>query len=629
MLIRTYSFSILFTLILSLFARSVLSQENFKTTYPVNSNIVTYWQQHVDYTMEIDMNIENYQYTGKQKLVYTNNSPDDLTSIYYHLYPNAFQPGSDMDARLHTIIDPDQRMIKNIGTKDNPNLISRISQLKPDEIGFIKVKSLLQNGVPITYKIEGTILEVNLKQTIKPGEKHVFDMEFLGQVPIQIRRSGRNNKCGVALSMTQWYPKMAEYDFEGWHTDPYITREFYGVWGDFDVSIRIDKNYMLGGTGNLQNPQEVGFGYENSKLPLKLTKGNTRTWHFKAPNVHDFAWVADANFVHDIKKLANGTQLHFLYKDEIKTKELWKKIQPIAVETMEFYNNYIGEYAYEQYSILQGGDGGMEYPMCTLITGERSFKSLAGVMMHEMGHAWFQFALATNESKHGWMDEGFTMFVEAMASNKIMKNKGDFIFDKSYEYYRYMVQTGDEEPLTTHSDRYASNISYGINAYDKGCVFVAQLGYIMGQEFLESTIKKYFKKWTGKHPSPNDFIRVAESVSGLELNWYLNEFTQTTHNIDYAVKEIKDKQITIERIGRMPMPIDLQVTYTDGSVANFYIPLDLMRGEKPTQSSILPDWSWAHPTYIFETSKNVKKVIIDPSQLLADYNKKNNSLNLN
>ena len=589
-----------------------------------SSNLSSYWQQHVNYTMDIDMDVNNYQYKGKQTLVYTNNSPDVLHKVFYHLYFNAFQPGSEMDARLQTIKDPDRRMVTNIGTKKNPIYESRISKLKPNEIGFIKVNSLQQNGQSISYKVEGTILEVTLDKPILAGEKATFKMDFTAQVPIQIRRSGRNNKGGVALSMTQWYPKMVEYDFEGWHTDPYIAREFYGVWGDFDVTIHIDKEYMLGGTGYIQNPQEVGFGYENKNETLKIPSTEKLKWHFKAPHVHDFTWVADANFVHDVKKLSNGTTLHFLYKNNPEIQKNWRKMQPIAVKTMDFYNDLVGEYAYNQYSIIQGGDGGMEYAMCTLVTAHRSFEGLVGTVMHEMGHAWFQFALATNESKYAWMDEGFTTFIEAIASDKIMHNKGAFIFENSYNYYYYMVKTGLEEPLTTHADRYNTNLSYGINAYDKGLVFMAQLGYIIGQESLEKTIKQYYKTWAGKHPNPNDFIRVAEKVSGLELDWYLNEFTQTTHTIDYGIKELTDRKITLVRIGQTPMPIDLEVIYKDGSKESFYIPLNLMRGEKKTTATLLPDWDWGHQTYSFSTTKKIKEVNIDTSLLLADIEKKNN-----
>jgi aminopeptidase N len=417
---------------------------------------------------------------------------------------------------------------------------------------------------------------------------------------------------------------MAEYDYEGWHTDPYIAREFYGVWGDFDVTIHIDEKHMLGGTGYIQNPQEVGFGYENKNKILRVPNTPKLKWHFKAPNVHDFTWVADANFVHDTKKLNNGTILHFLYKEDAKIQKNWRKMQPIAVKTMEFYNKYVGEYAYDQYSIIQGGDGGMEYAMCTLVTAHRSFEGLVGTMMHEMGHAWFQFALATNESKHEWMDEGFTTYIEAIASDKIVHNKGAFIFENSYNYYYYMVNTGLEEPLTTHADRYQTNMSYGINAYDKGLVFIAQLGYIIGEESLEKSIKKYYKMWAGKHPNPTDFIRVAEITSGINLDWYLNEFTQTTHTIEYGIDKVEAKKITLIRKGRIPMPIDLEVTYMDGTKESFYIPLNLMRGEKQTDNILLPDWNWGHQTYSFDVSKEVKEVRIDTSLLMADINKNNN-----
>lgn len=190
----------------------------------------SYWQQHVDYTMSIDMDVTNYKYNGKQVLEYTNNSPDVLHKVFYHLHFNAFQPDSEMDARLQTIPDPDRRMAVNLGTRENPQYESRISKLTPSEIGFIDVKSLTQNGHQVSYRVEGTILEVTLASPIQPGDKATFDMVFEGQVPVQIRRSGRDSRDGIALSMSQWYPKMAEYDFEGWHIDPYIAREFHGVW---------------------------------------------------------------------------------------------------------------------------------------------------------------------------------------------------------------------------------------------------------------------------------------------------------------------------------------------------------------------------------------------------------------
>jgi len=580
----------------------------------------SYWQQHVDYTMEIDMNVKKHQYTGKQKLVYTNNSPDTLRRVFYHLYFNAFQPGSEMDVRSRTINDPDRR----VG--------DRISKLKEDEIGYINVNKLSQNGKALDYIIEGTVLEVELDQPILPGESTTFNMDFEGQVPLQIRRSGRDNKEGIAYSMTQWYPKMAEYDFEGWHAHPYIAREFHSVWGDFDVKITIDKDYILGGSGYLQNPNEIGYGYEDDGVEVKR-KGKKLTWHFIAPKVHDFTWAADTDYIHDKRIASDGTVLHFLYQNNEDIIENWKKLQPKTEELLAYYNKNVGPYPYDQYSVIQGGDGGMEYAMCTLITGERSFGSLFGVTAHEMAHSWFQHVLATNESQHEWMDEGFTTYISSLAENEIMDGRKENPLSRSYSSYFQLAKSGIEQPQTTHADRYAINAAYGVTAYSKGAVFLNQLGYLIGDENFKKTLKRYYDEWKFKHPTPNDFIRVAEKVSGAELSWYLLEWTKTTNTIDYAVKDLNVTQnstvVTLERIGLIPMPLEISVTYTTGETHLYYIPLRMMRWEKPGMENIVDDWAWAYPTYDLELPVGdfqIESIEIDPSQKMADINRDNNVL---
>ena len=588
----------------------------------------SYWQQKVDYTMEIDMDVENFQFTGKQKIIYTNNSPDQLNEVFYHLQFNAFQPGSEMDIRLQNISDPDGRMSINKGTKENPDFESRISTLKPNEIGFQKVISLKQDGKSVTFEVFGSIMKVNLNTPIASGKKATFEMEFKGQVPVQIRRSGRNNNDGVALSMAQWYPKLAEYDFEGWHANAYIGREFHGVWGDFDVVIHIDKEYTIGGSGYLQNPQEVGHGYEDKDKKLKLPKGDKLSWHFIAPNVHDFTWAADPDYIHEKVMGENDVELHFFYKnDNQKVIENWQKLPEKTQQFLAYFNQHIGPYPYKQYSVIQGGDGGMEYAMCTLITGGEKLGSLIGTTAHEFAHSWFQFVLATNETKHSWMDEGFTSYISSAAMNEVMDQKKENPNARAYSGYFYLVKSGKEEPLTTFSDRYESNGAYGISAYSKGSVFLSQLGYVIGKENLDRTIKKYYEEFKFKHPIPNDIKRTAEKVSGLQLEWYLNYWSGTTKVIDYAVSSINDQKIVLERKGTMPMPIDLTVTYDDGTTDDFNIPLQMMYGHKPTEVKVLDSWSWVNPTYTIDTAKKVLSVQIDPKELMADINKENNSMN--
>ena len=584
-----------------------------------SQNTTSYWQQKADYKIAIDLDVETHQYKGVQELTYTNNSPDTLYRVFYHLYFNAFQPGSEMDVRSRNIEDSDKR----VG--------DRISKLLPSEIGFIKPQRLAQDGVLLSFEITGTILEVDLNTPILPNRSTVFTMDWDAQIPVQIRRSGRNNAEGVAYSMTQWFPKIAEYDFEGWHATPYIAREFHSVWGDYDVRIKLDENYIIGGTGYLQNSDKKGLG--------KKTKGNTRTWHFKAPKVHDFAWAADKDFIHDTYTGANGVILNFYYKNDPEIIENWKQLQEKTAQLLVYFNKHVGDYPYKQYSVIQGGDGGMEYAMCTLITGKRKLGSLIGVTAHELAHTWFQFLLATNESKHEWMDEGFTSYISNLAMNEIMKEGKDNPNSNSYRGYNYIATSGKEQPQSTQADRYTTNTGYGVAAYSKGAVFLSQLEYVIGKDNLNKTLLRYYKEWAFKHPTPNDFIRVAEKVSGAELDWYLTDWTQTTNTIDYGIKNIvseKEKTtITIERIGLMPMPIDIKVTYEDGKMDNFYIPLQMMRTNKPNPRigeswTVLPDWAWAYPNYSFvlKKDKRIKSIVIDDSGLMADINLENNTYNL-
>jgi hypothetical protein len=596
-----------------------------------------YWQQQVDYKMDVEMNVKNYHYKGKQTLVYINNSPDTLTKVYYHLFNNAFQPGSEMDMRLRSIKDPDGRMVTKTTLDGVTTKESRIKNLKPDEIGFLHITNFKQDGKVAVAKEVETILEVTLDKPIYPGKKTTFTLDFDGQVPVQIRRSGRNNAEGVELSMSQWYPKLAEYDFEGWHADPYIAREFHGVWGNFDVNITIDKNYMLGGSGYLINKNQIGFGYQDKGVKVNLyPERKTLTWHFNAPNVHDFTWAADKNYLHDVVKGPNNVDLHFIYKNNAALIPNWKKLQPLMVKVMDFYNNKVGNYPYQQYSFIQGGDGGMEYAMCTLMLGAGEFDGLLGTAAHELGHSWFQHILASNESKHPWMDEGFTTYIEDMAMNELAETKMENPFEGNYKAYYKLIESGKEQTQSTHGDRYDENRVYSIGSYVKGSIFLSQLRYLIGEPMVNATLKKYFNDFKFKHPTPNDIKRSAEKVTGAELDWYLTEWTQTLNTIDYGIKNIAENGdtavVSLERKGRMPMPIDITVEYLDGSKESFYIPLRMMvytkENPNPTvQRTVLSDWTWGNPNYEFTIGRkknDILKITIDPSGLMADVKRSNN-----
>ncbi len=619
------------------------------------------WQQSVKYTMTIDFDVKANHFTGKQKLEYTNNSPDKLDKVFYHLYFNAFQPNSSMDVRSREL---GKLSINGLPDWDG-RVRDRILNLKENEIGYQKIISLKMNGIPQPFKYHETILEVDLIKPLLPKSKNVFDMEFEAQVPLQVRRTGRDNPItGVQYSMSQWYPKICEYDYEGWHPTPYVSREFYGVWGDYDVTINIDKGYKLGGTGVLVNANDIGWGYDTSSLSLKPTSFEKRSWHFIGNNVHDFMWAADTNYRHLVYKMpGNGTILHVIYKykpHEPFNDTSWAKVAEAAAKVLPFMEKKFGKYPYPQYSFIQGGDGGMEYPMATLISGPS-----LGTVFHEWMHSWYQMMLGTNESMYAWMDEGFTTYAadlvsefynqrtslqdyrDALKKTPDNANLKDMISSlperncNSYVGYYSLVKSGLEEPLTTHADHFNTNYAYGLTSYSKGAIFLEQLGYIIGIGNRDKTMLEYYRLWRYKHPNSNDFIRIAENVSGIKLDWYMEYWCNTIKTINYTIDSLWEDsgltKIRLKRIGQIPMPIDLDLTFKNGTRELHYIPLNLMFGEKPNDDPALKreiheEWRWTHPYYVVEIKHRLsdfKVVEIDPSKRMADIDRKNNLLELN
>lgn len=586
-----------------------------------------YWQQSADYEMDIDFDVENHQFTGSQTITYTNNSPDTLKNLYYHLYFNAFQPGSMMDTRSINIADADQR----VG--------DRISRLAPHEIGYLHIKTLTVKGSEVQFNEAGTILEVDLEDFILPGETVKLESTFEAQVPLQIRRSGRDSEEGVSYSMTQWYPKLANYDNDGWHPNPYVGREFYGIWGDFDVTIHIDKDYTVAASGVLQNKEEIGHGYApERKMKQKVKKSKKLSWNFLAENVHDFAWGADEDYTHEIYTTKSGVEMHFFYIPGPETTENWQAMPPILEEALEFMNKHYGKYPYPVYSFIQGGDGGMEYPMATLITGERTMNSLVGVSIHEWMHSWYQMVLAFDEAQYPWMDEGFTSYGSAYTMNHLFE-KGllaggavEYPMANSVKGLGRFAMSGLDEPLTTHADHFSTNAAYGVGSYTKGAVYLEQLKYIVGEETFNKALLKFYNTWKFKHPTPNHFIKIMEDESGMILDWYNQYWVNMTKYPDYGIDTVHTDKIVLKQSGEMPMPLEVIVTDMEDQKTVYYIPMRIMRGEKPRSAFEeenvvqLEDWPWTHPTYeIMTNTENIKSISINPNAQYVDLNWEDNS----
>jgi hypothetical protein len=622
------------------------------------------WQQRIKYNISVNMDVATNKFTGTEKMEYTNNSPDTLSRLFLHLYWNAFQPNSSMDVRSRelgkTVLRQD-RNGNNVLDWDG-RVKDRISKLQPNEIGYQKVKSLKINGKEQKLIEHETILEVVLTNAVLPKTKTMIEVVFEAQVPLQIRRSGRDNAEGIRYSMSQWYPKMVEYDYQGWNANPYIAREFYGVWGDYDVQITINKDYMVAATGVLQNANTIGMGYSTPGLKIVRNTGTNATWNFVGNNIHDFVWAADPSYAHISKEVRKDLTLHVFYKAKNASEDsAWNNVLWAAEKALPYMESRFGKYPYPQYSFIQGGDGGMEYAMATLLKGPG-----LGTVFHEWMHSWYQHILGTNESLFAWMDEGFTSYAENEVSDYYDNEwaaKSPWISDAAkaalpatnakkstllpakqednYAGYFGLVRSGKEEPATTHADHFSTNFAYSLAAYSKGSVFLNQLGYIVGDSVRNKILLAYYNQWKFKHPNANDFVRIAEKVSGITLQWYKEYFIYTTKTIDYALGGINTDTatgktlITIKRvgIGSMPMPVDVLVTYKDGTKELHYMPLSLMYGAKPaedaTPRTVHTEWKWTHPEYTFETSRKVgeiKSIEIDPTQRMADINRGNNKV---
>jgi len=593
------------------------------------------WQQKIKYRIDVKMDVTTNRFSGTEKIEYTNNSTDTLNRIFFHLYWNAFQPNSSMDVRSRELgktrlSDPNPKR-ETDGLDWDSRVKDRISKLTPEEIGYQKVHSVTINGVAQKLKEHETILEVVLSKPMLPKSKLAMDVVFEAQVPLQIRRSGRDNKEGIRYSMSQWYPKVVEYDYQGWNANPYIAREFYGVWGDFDVNITIDKNYMVTAGGDLLNGNETGFGYEAEGVKVKPAAGNTLTWKWQAYNVHDFMWAADPNYKMITRKTTNGPLIRVVYKAVDSLEIRWQRMADTCALAYPIMAKTFGAYPYKTYTFVQGGDGGMEYPMGTLIKN-----ASIGTAIHEWMHSWYQMMMGSNEALYPWMDEGFTDY----SSTRVMatlRNKKDFWYESTYKGYFALAKSGFEEPASTHADHFNTNYAYSVASYSKGSIFMEQLGYIVGDAVRDKILLAYYDTWKFKHPNPNDFIRVAEKISGMELDWYKEYWINSTKTIDYAVGNIAlndgKTAITVKRVGKMPMPVDVLLTFKDGTQEMHVIPLNLMYGEKPAENAIPRTvhaaWRWTHPEYSFTTERpiqDIRSIEIDPSQRLADINRINNKL---
>lgn len=586
-----------------------------------------YYQQFADYKITADVNAADFSYKGNQTLTYTNNSPDTLTDVYFHLYWNAFKPGSMMDQN-----------VQNNGKMGDSRLqkegISRLATIPKKEEGAQNIRWIRQNGQNLQFEVQETIMKVNLAQPIKPGTSTTFTMEWDAVVPMQIRRAGRNNREGIDFTMTQWYPKIAEYDYDGWATFDYLGREFHAPFANFDVNILIDKKYVVGAGGILENEANMP-GYGNGTITAN--RQGKVNWHWTAKNILDFAWAADPDYSVEKIPTDGGPMVYFVYQKSPKT-ALWEPAKEKIKQFFPLMNAKFGQYLWPTYSYIQGGDGGMEYGMCTMILGEaKTLDGLVGLMAHESAHSWYQQMLATNESVRPWMDEGFTSYAESVAMHQLFPpaNPKDNPFLSTLNSYRKFTQTGREVPAVYLADHHKDGTAYTYASYIKGELYLVQLGYIMGEEALSRTLKNYYNTWKLKHPTDRDFLHIAQQESGMDLKWFNHYWINTTKTVDYAVEGFassgKGTSISFSNLGEVPMPVDFTLNLKNGQKRQYSIPMNMTRNWKQQDSgfqyTLLPAWPFTQKKYTATISipaDQITSIEIDETRRLADVHLENN-----
>lgn len=632
-----------------------------------------YWQQQVDYKIDVRLDPENHFLYGSERVTYHNNSPDELDYVWVQLDQNVRSIEHSRSYQTQAALPESYKQM--------PAFVKRF--LSPDQFdgghNITRVQLVGSNGslVDAEYRIRNTIMKINLLEPLQPGASTEFEIDWNFRVPDNARGAKEEMQDGWLYVIAQWFPRLNVYDdVNGWQTDQFLGRgEFYLNFGDYDVKITVPWDHIVDATGILQNPEEVLTSTQMNRLEqayqseepafiigadevgtpnTRPTRDGMLTWHFKAEDVRDFAFASSRTFVWD----AAGYQydgsdkvikVHSLYPKE--GMPLWDKVSTRStIQTLETYGRMALEYPYPKAINVNGPVGGMEYPMvafCGARPGPdgtytpQTERALVSVTIHEVGHNWYPMIVATDERKWTWMDEGLTTFLQYYTEQDYAARYqgteiGEQFTDGTYPSRRgpaknivdYM-RNPNEVPIMSHSD-IIPMMQFGNNGYAKPATGLVVLReQILGPEVFDDAFRAYSKKWAFKHPQPADFFRAMEEGAGENLNYFWRGWFYTTHYNDQAITSVSAQatedlldnpegngqnyyRVEIQNEGGLLLPVQMEVTYEDGTTERMEMPVDI--------------WRYNEKTFRrgFFTDKTVVKVELDPDEVLADVNLENN-----
>ena len=587
-----------------------------------------YWQNSADYKLEVTLDEKNHTVSGNVRIQYTNNSPETLDFIWVYLEQNRFTENSR-------------------GTLTTPIMGNRYSGDVEGGLELSNVSAKTKTGISSKYLITDTRMQLWLDKPLEAkGGIVELKMNFKFKIPeVGMDRMGRlDTKGGTIYALAQWYPRVAVFDdVVGWNTDPYLgAGEFYCEYGNFDVKITAAANQTVVCSGVLQNPKDVLTKTQQERwaqaeksdktvyiiTPEEVGKATaspkasgTLTWHFKMENTRDVAWAASKAFIWDAARMnlgeGNVGLAQSVYPKESDGNAAWSRSTEYTKASVEFYSNTYFPYPYHNAINVAASVGGMEYPGVSFCHYQSKSADLWDVTDHEFGHNWFPMIVGSNERRYPWMDEGFNTFINHYST--VAFNNGEYpsTIDKPRTLVQYLTY-GNRESIST-SPEVANSRNLAYIAYYKPAAGLFMLReYILGAERFDNAFKSYISTWAYKHPQPNDFFNHIENVAGEDLSWFWKGWFYGNDNIDLGISEVKPSNgnyvITVENEGQIPMPVQLEVIYTDNTTENISLPVEIWQRSD----------SWEH---LLKTTKQVQRVVLDPNKMLPDVNPLNDTWN--
>ncbi len=572
-------------------------------------------QQQVNYKISVTLDDEKHLLQGQVEMEYINNSPVTLDKIYIHLWANAYK--NDKTAFAHQNLNSNTRDFHFAEPKDK------------GYFGGINFSIDGQNVSWSKYNGNEDIAEITLPKALATGQKIIIKTPFTLKIPKVFSRLGHEDQN---YYMTQWFPKPAVFDEKGWHPMPYLNMgEFYSEFGNFEVSITLPANYVIGATGI--SSDQTSFINDRIQLTNELLENKSKTdnWKkpassgemktviFKAEKVHDFAWFASKEFlvVADTAVLKNGKRIPAFGYFMLKNSKNWKKSAFFTKRAVEYLSDRVGEYPWPHASAVDGeliAGGGMEYPMITIISGGGSEKSLDNVIEHEVGHNWFYGILASNERDHAWMDEGINSYYEAeymslyyppQKLDKMPKMGIGINADFEALAFKFLHKRKLDQALSLTSKDFAT-INYGLDVYKKTARYFKVLESYLGTEVFNKSMKEYYRQWSFKHPYPADLQAVLEKSSGKNLSWLFKDLIDENKPVDYKILNADAKSVTLMNKGKNQMPIPLTIEKQDGTKNVLWV--DGFQGSKTVELDL----------------NTAKTITIDADDQIMDLNLGNN-----